>query len=143
MTMLLEYNPLLDAQKVVNFDKGFYALEQDRDNQWIWAFDDGVINIKSLSNSKVKLTISLRAASKRKITFEMNGEAFEEEFVDSNIKDVTFITNLKEGSNELKVTTDTLPIRLSETDLRDFSYAIFDISVENIDSLEVLNEKYK
>ncbi|WP_416652698.1 hypothetical protein [Candidatus Pseudothioglobus sp. Uisw_086] len=135
MTVLLEYDPMLKAQKIINFDAGFYPEENLGNDHWVWAFDNGIINIKSLKNTKVELTISIKVASKRAVTFNLNDETIKENFIDTNIKNISFIANLTKGDNQLKIVTDAQPIKLNEADDRVFSYAIFNIIINGVDSL--------
>ena len=65
----------------------------------------------------------------------MNDEVIKENFIDTNIKNISFIANLTKGDNQLKIVTDAHPIKLNEADDRVFSYAIFNISIKGIDSL--------
>jgi hypothetical protein len=131
--MLTEYNSILKGQKVINFLEGFYTLEHDGVNHWIWAFDDGTINIRSPKNTKVEFSVSLRAASKRTILFKLNGKTIKENFVDNSHKNIKFTGNLTKGDNQLKIMTDSNAIKLSTSDERLFTYALFDISFEAID----------
>ena len=134
ISLLLKYKPQFKVTNVINFDDSFYSLEQNNNQHWIWANGNGTVSIKSPINTKVKLTISLRVASKRKIIFELNGETFEEDFLDENIKNISFVAYLKKGDNQLKIISDTNAIKLSPSDERLFSYALFDIIIEDIDS---------
>ncbi len=139
MTMLLEYDPTLDTQKVVDFDEGFYALEQDGGNQWIWAFGNGKINIKSPIDIKAQLMISLRTASKRTIKFKLNDKIYEMEFKDNKLRDIAFPVDLNKGNNTLEILSNAQPIKLSKADDRVFSYAIFDIKIMDIDGVEKID----
>ena len=132
--ILLDYNPMLNKQKVISFNEGFYSLEGSGDNQWIWASGDGIINIRSPINTLAKLKISLRAASPRGISFKINDNNFKNFFMDTSRQDVIFSVNLTQGDNQLRIKSDAKSVKLSEEDKRVFSYAIFDISIMDSDN---------
>ena len=135
MTMLLEYNSTLDMQQVVDFDEGFYTLEQDGVNKWIWAFGNGKINIKSPIDIEAQLMISLRTATKRTMKFKLNDKVYEVEFKDNKLRDIVFPVNLNKGNNALEILSNAQSIKLSKADDRMFSYAIFDIGIMDIDEV--------
>ena len=136
MMMLLDYSPALGARAVVDFYEGFYALEKNGSSQWIWAFGNGKVDIRSPVDTKAKLVISLKVASKRTLKFKFNDRIHEIEFKDNKLKDIALPVDLNKGNNTLEVLSNVRPVKLSKVDDRVFSYAIFDIGVIDSDNVE-------
>lgn len=128
-TFLLEYDPSETFTKLVEFQSGFYAMESDGTNSWIWAFENGKINIKSSKDQKVNLAITIRTVSKRDMTFALNDTLKTESFTDTNPKEILLEVNLNKGNNILDIATNQQAIKLNDADNRKFAFCLFDIKV--------------
>ncbi|MBZ0097402.1 MAG: hypothetical protein K8H75_18790 [Sulfuricella sp.] len=113
--------------------EGFYGWEPTGEKQWAWSNGNAELLFYNLTRQAqlVKLHMSLQSPINRNIKGRVGGVVVFDVSVSSvEDKSVDLEFEISPGRSALSITTAEPPVKLSQTDTRDFSFRIMGVVVE-------------
>ncbi len=118
---------------IINFDSGFYMMENAEEMKWQWSKKESTIFIMNLSSEKKYINLKTRAYSGygelSKLYIELDGEKYTYEISDKGT-DINFNINTNgKRINTIKLYTDAKKV-IAPNDLRDLYFRLENLLIE-------------
>ena len=131
--MAVKRNMLSILNLIINFDSGFYMMENAEEMKWQWSKKESTIFIMNLSSEKKSINLKTRAYSGygelSKLYIELDGEKYTYEISDKGT-DINFNINTNgKRINTIKLYTDAKKV-IAPNDLRDLYFRLENLLIE-------------